>query len=75
MPRLAAKTLRRGARGEIEPKATHLSSLRQQLAANRVLRGDFALRVANGNVLGDGLAVGRIVDGVGRDDLSVLHGL
>jgi hypothetical protein len=47
--------------------------LGQQLAANGVLRGDFALRVADRNVLSDGLTVGRVVDGVGGDDLPVLR--
>jgi hypothetical protein len=45
----------------------------QQLAANGVLRGDFALRVANGNVLSDGLTVIRVVNRVGCGDLSVLR--
>ena len=67
-----AKTLGAVLGGEIEPTA-YQSSLRQQFAAKCVPRCDLALRVANGNVLRDGLAAVRVVDGVGGDDRPVLR--
>ena len=45
----------------------------QQLAAKSVPRCDLALRVANGNVLRDGVAVARVVDSVRGDDQSILQ--
>lgn len=68
-----AKPLRRGAGSEIEPTARHLCPLWQQPSANDVLRGDPALRVADGNMLSDGLTVGRVVNRVGGDDFPVLR--
>jgi hypothetical protein len=66
-----AKTLGAVPGSEIEPTTGHVFSLRQQLSANRVLCGDLAPRIADGNVLSDGLTVIRVVAGVGCDDLSV----
>jgi hypothetical protein len=68
-----AKTLGCGAGSEIKPTARHVYSLREQLSADGVLRGDLALRITDGNVLSDGLAVIRVVDGVGGDDLPILN--
>jgi hypothetical protein len=70
---LVAETLGRGAGSEIEPTTGHVYSLRKQLSANGVLRGDLAPRVANGNMLRDGLTAVRVVDGVAGNDRSVLQ--
>ena len=71
MPRLSAETLRRGSGNQIEPATRHVYSLREQPSANNVLRGDLAVRVTDGNVLGDWLAVVRVVNSVGGDDLPI----
>ena len=72
MSGLVTETLRRGAGSEIDPAERHLHSLRQQLSADDVLRGDLALGVPHGNMLRYGLTVVRVVACVAGDDASVL---
>src|ERR1017187_10104232 len=71
--RLVAETLGAIPGSEIEPTARHVCPLRQQLAAKCVPRCDLAMRVANGNMLRDGLTVVRVVAGVAGNDRSVLQ--